>query len=138
MTVTSTAPLSGRPPSTLICDLAKAIPNESAIPITSPVERISGPRIRSTPWSLLKGKTASFTATYGGTGSSARPSSARLFPTTIPAARLARGTPVALETNGTVREARGFTSRTNTVPSLMAYWTLSRPTTPSRRPKARV
>ena len=45
--------------------MANAIPNESAMPMTSPVERISGPRTRSTPASLLKGKTASFTATYG-------------------------------------------------------------------------
>ena len=37
------------------------------MPMTSPVDRISGPRIRSTPGSLLKGNTASFTATYGWT-----------------------------------------------------------------------
>jgi hypothetical protein len=49
----------------LSCAFANAIPKESAMPITSPVERISGPRIRSTPWNLLKGKTASLTATYG-------------------------------------------------------------------------
>ena len=43
----------------------------------------------------------------------------------------ATGTPVALATNGTVREARGFTSSTKTSSSLMAYCTFIRPTTPS-------
>src|ERR1022692_3090062 len=54
------------------------------------------------------------------------------------AAMLARGRPVALATNGTVRLARGFASRTNTLPSFTAYCTLSRPTTPSAAAIARV
>ena len=62
-TVMNTAPSSGSAPSAEICALAKAIPNESAMPMTSPVDRISGPSTRSTPCSLLNGKTASFTAT---------------------------------------------------------------------------
>ena len=41
----------------------KALPNESEIPITSPVERISGPSIGSNSRNLLNGKTASFTDT---------------------------------------------------------------------------
>ena len=38
-----------------------ASPKLSPTPMTSPVERISGPRIMSVPGNLLKGKTASFT-----------------------------------------------------------------------------
>ena len=51
---------------------------------------------------------------------------------------LATGTPVALATNGTVRDARGFTSSTKTAPSLIAYCTFISPTTPSALAKASV
>ena len=44
---------------------------------------------------------------------------------------LASGTPVALLTNGTVREARGLASITYRSPPWTANWTLRRPTTPS-------
>ena len=54
------------------------------------------------------------------------------------AASEASGTPVVLDTKGTVREPRGFTSRTYTTPFLIAYCTLISPTTPSRSAKARV
>jgi len=40
---------------------ANARPRSSSIPITSPVERISGPRRTSTPGNLLNGKTGTFT-----------------------------------------------------------------------------
>ena len=40
---------------------AYASPNEDPIPITSPVDFISGPRIGSTDGNLSNGKTASFT-----------------------------------------------------------------------------
>ena len=40
-------------------------------------------------------------------------------------------TPVALATNGTVRDARGFTSSTYITSSLIAYCTFISPTTPS-------
>ena len=55
------------------------------------------------------------------------------------AAIFASGTPVALETNGTVREARGFTSRMKMPrPSLCtANCTFIRPSTPSSRASAR-
>src|SRR5450432_184088 len=50
------------------------------MPITSPVLRISGPRITSTPGNLVNGKTTSFTLTcLGGVGST-NPSSASDFP----------------------------------------------------------
>ena len=43
------------------CARAKAALKLRPTPITSPVERISGPRIGSTPWNLANGKIASFT-----------------------------------------------------------------------------
>jgi hypothetical protein len=62
----------------------------------------------------------------------------RDFPTMQRAAILASGTPVALPTKGTVREALGFTSSTYTFSSLTANWMFSRPTTPSSRAMRRV
>ena len=47
-------------------------------------------------------------------------SSRSVLPSMIWVARRGRGTPVALDTKGAVREARGFTSRMNTMPSLTA------------------
>ena len=111
-TVTQIVPDSGNSPSAAICAFANAIPKLSAKPITSPVERISGPSSVSTPGSLVKGNTASFTATPGTGSSSGRPISSRVRPTMTAAASFASGTPVALLTKGTVREARGFTSST--------------------------
>ena len=95
----------------------------AAIPITSPVERISGPRTASTPRpstrrNLFHGRTASFTLIPFATASpsaGSKPSSrscAIEAPREILAAALASGTPVALLTNGTVRDARGLASRT--------------------------
>ena len=49
--------------------LAKAIENRSLIPITSPVDRISGPSTMSTPKNLRNGKTLSLTETWLGIGS---------------------------------------------------------------------
>ena len=91
--------------------LPKARANVSAIPITSPVDRISGPRIVSTPGNFANGKTLSFTETCRGTAMSSTPSSSSVLPTMTLAAIFASGRPVAFETNGTVRLARGFTSR---------------------------
>ncbi len=45
------------------------------------------------------------------------------------AATLASARPVAFDTYGTVRDARGFTSSTYTVPFWIANWTFIRPTT---------
>ena len=47
------------------------------------------------------------------------------------AASFAKGTPVALLTNGTVREARGLTSSTYTRSPFSANCTFMRPITPS-------
>ena len=92
--------------------LAKATPTLWSMPITSPVDFISGPRIMSTPGNFLKGKTDSLTDTCFTSGSSVRPSSSRLFPIMTFVASFARGTPVALLTKGTVLDALGFTSST--------------------------
>ena len=118
--------------------LPKAAAKLVSIPITSPVERISGPSSVSTPANLAKGKTASFTAMCLGV-TSRMPISLSVRPTAMRAATLASGTPVTLETNGTVREARGFTSRMKMPrPSRgTANWTFIRPRTPSSRASAR-
>ena len=52
-------------------------------------------------------------------------------PSMIRAAALASGTAVALETNGTVRDARGLASSTYSTPPASAYCTFSRPRTPT-------
>ena len=49
--------------------LANAIENRSLMPITSPVDFISGPSTISTPANLMNGKTASLTETWLGIGS---------------------------------------------------------------------
>ena len=95
--------------------------------MTSPVDFISGPSTVSTPWpstvrNRWNGSTASFTAIGASSGRSApspvagsTPAARRSAidsPTAIRAAALASCTAVALETNGTVREARGLASIT--------------------------
>ncbi len=65
-TLMKAAPLAGsvgrRVPAP-ICALAKAVGKSRSMPITSPVERISGPSSVSTPGNFANGKTASLTAT---------------------------------------------------------------------------
>src|SRR5216117_1220423 len=108
-------PSRGSPLAAASCAFAKLQPNESEIPMTSPVDRISGPSTGSVPGNLLNGNTASFTDTYAGTTSSVRPTSASDSPSITRAASDASGTPIALDTNGIVRLARGFTSSTYTM-----------------------
>jgi hypothetical protein len=103
-----------------------------SIPMTSPVERISGPSTTSTPGNLVNGKTLSLTLVWAGRGASVTPRASSDWPAITLAASFAHGTPVALETNGTVREARGLTSSTYTRPSLTAYCTFISPFTASR------
>ncbi len=110
-----TVPSVGRELPAAIWLLAKARPKVDPMPITSPVERISGPRRVSTPGKRLNGRTASLTETWPVTGSVSNPSSRsspRVAPTMTRAATMATGTPVALATNGTVRLARGLASST--------------------------
>ena len=66
----------------------------------------------STLGKRANGNTASFTATCGATLRSSSWKSASRAPAMTRAPILATATPVALATNGTVREARGLTSST--------------------------
>src|SRR5262245_48592089 len=85
-------------------DLPNASPNVAEMPITSPVERISGPSVVSTPGNFANGKTDSLTEMWLGQAASEMESSASVAPAINLAAIFARGRPVAFETNGTVRE----------------------------------
>ena len=145
-TETNARPLTGSDPYTAAWAFAYAVPNATSMPITSPVERISGPSTVSTPCPARSrnrpnGSTASFTATGASSGSSPPSPAARSIPSArspatvapsmIRAAALASGTAVALDTNGTVRDARGLASSTYSTPPASAYCTLSRPRTPT-------
>src|SRR5712675_659407 len=109
-TLMNAVPVSGSFAPAASCDLTKASPKVFPTPITSPVDTILGPEMKSTPGNFTNGNTASFTEKYPGTTSASAPCCARVFPTMQRAAILASGTPVALPTKGTVREARGLTS----------------------------
>ncbi len=107
--------------------MANALPKSRSMPITSPVDFISGPSSESIwePSALRNrwnGSTASLTAT-GALRAVVPPSPVRastpssrswamVAPSMIRAQALASGTAVALETNGTVRLARGLASST--------------------------
>ena len=110
-TLMNTPPASGSglPPACWL--FTKAMPGSWSRPITSPVDFISGVRRTSQPGNRANGSTASFTATWRKTGSFVNPISFSVWPAMNRAAMPASGTPVALLTNGTVREARGFTSK---------------------------
>ncbi len=112
----NTAPSDGSRVPAAIWLLAKASPNVEPMPMTSPVERISGPSRVSTPGKRSKGSTASLTLTHpspvGGRSTPSARSSANVAPVITLAATMATGTPVALATKGTVRLARGLASRT--------------------------
>ena len=66
----------------------------------------------STPGKRLNGKTDSLTEKCCTATSVVTPSSRSFAPAMTLAAIFASGTPMALLTKGTVREARGLTSRT--------------------------
>ena len=81
--------------------------------MTSPVDFISGPSTESAPGKRPNGMTASLTQKRPvSRSSSGSARSASISPAITRAATFASGTPVALLTNGTVREARGLTSST--------------------------
>ena len=87
------------------------------MPITSPVDFISGPSTVSTfSPKRANGNTASFTPMCVADPGSKRPGwSAKLAsvsPAMMRAAIFATGSPMTLATNGTVRDARGLTSST--------------------------
>src|SRR5258708_32345060 len=107
----NTSPASGRFDEAASDAFANAIAKFVSIPITSPVDFISGPKIVSTPGNLPNGNTDSLTATCDGTRSVVNPISRSVFPAITNAAYFASGTQIALLTNGILRDARGFTSR---------------------------
>ena len=80
--------------------------------MTSPVDFISGPSSGSSPGNLRNGKTGALMKKSTGSRSGGSFSSASVRPAASSAAKCAIGTPIALETKGTVRDARGLTSRT--------------------------
>ncbi|SKZ92565.1 Uncharacterised protein [Mycobacteroides abscessus subsp. abscessus] len=144
-TDTKTAPWVGSEPYAAVCDLANARPKSASIPMTSPVDFISGLSSASTPVpskrrKRLNGNTASLTAMGASIGavppspvagsSCCSRSSAMVSPSMTRAHAFASGTDVAFDTNGTVRLARGFASRTYRMSSLSAYWTFISPRTP--------
>ena len=109
LTEMKTAPSSGRTVLAASWLLPKARPKSLSMPITSPVDFISGPRKTSTPGKRENGNTASFTATCA-FGSVSIWKSDNLAPAIIREAILAIALPVAFATNGTVRLPLGFTS----------------------------
>ena len=94
------------------------------------MERISGPSTGSAHGKRAKGRTASFTATCFMGLPTGSPRSAMRSPSMRRTAWCTMGTPVALATKGTVRDARGLASITYAVPSRNANCTLSSPRTP--------
>ena len=142
VTEMNTVPCSGSGTPAAAWALAKAVGKSRAMPITSPVERISGPSSASEPSKRSNGSTASLTETCS---PKPRPSRSRGSssseidsPSMMRQASLASGRPTALETNGTVREARGLASITYSSPACTAYCTLSSPTTPISSASSRV
>ncbi len=111
--------------------MANAVGKSRATPMTSPVERISGPSSESAPAKRSNGSTTSFTHTWPLVVSAGRSRSLMRSPSSTRVASLASGSPIAFETNGTVRDARGLASITYSSSPWIAYWTLSSPTTPS-------
>ena len=83
----------------------------SAMPSTSPVERISGPSSGSTSGNMVKGNTASLTPKWEMVPVP-RLKSAIFLPRMTLVAMAAMETLHTLETSGTVLDARGFASRT--------------------------
>ena len=69
VTVMKTVPVSGSLAPAAACALANAVGKSDAMPITSPVERISGPSSASAPAKRSNGSTASFTDTWPLVGS---------------------------------------------------------------------
>ena len=116
VTEMKTVPCNGSGQPAAACALANAVGKSRAIPITSPVERISGPSTASEPSKRSNGSTASLTETWSPKPSPSRSrgrcSAAIDSPSITRQASFASGRPTALETNGTVREARGLASIT--------------------------
>ena len=94
-------------------DLAKAVGKSSAIPITSPVDFISGPEQRIRAMEALERQHRLLDADVtGGLAPAGSCWSLSRSPRIRRQATFASGTPIAFDTNGTVREARGLASIT--------------------------
>ena len=134
-TLHSAPPVVGTSPSAATNAFSSAAPRSVSMPITSPVDFISGPSAVSTSISLTVENTGALTATSGRAGTSpvVQPSSASVAPRITRVASSTIGTPVTLLRNGTVREARGLTSSTCGMPRWTANWMLQRPRTSSAR-----
>src|SRR5205814_8162209 len=95
----------------------KVVPNH----INAAVDFMSGPSTVATPGDLVQGNTGLVTKKHSPVSRSQRRSmysgrnSRSLRPVMSRAAIFARGMPVAFDTKGTVRDARGFTSSTYTL-----------------------
>ena len=68
LTLINAVPEVGRIAPAPAWDLTKAHPKSLSIPMTSPVDFISGPRSTSTPANFVNGNTASFTERCVGVG----------------------------------------------------------------------
>ena len=92
--------------------LAIATRGSTAMPMTSPVDCMNGPTDGSTPFSLAVENAGAFTETKAGTGRRppSQPIAESVAPSEIRTASSTIGTPVTLDMNGTVRDARGLTS----------------------------
>ena len=99
--------------------LKNALSKLLSFPITSPVERISGPNKVSTPGNLLNGNTASLTQKYLIFGDF-KSKFINGSPAITRAAIAAIGLFTAFATKGTVLDARGLTSRTKIVSFFIA------------------
>jgi hypothetical protein len=129
-TETYTLPATGSACPAAVSALANAPPNVLSIPIASPVERISGPSSGSTSAKRSNGNTGALTEKWPFVVRWS-PMSRSFSPSSTLVATFASGTPVALEMNGTVREARGLHSMTSTSSPRTTNCTFIRPTTPT-------
>ena len=109
------------------------------VAMTSPVERISGPEHRRRrPGSGRRGRrTPSRRHAPAAHRPATRPARTSCAPAASRQAASTRLTPSALDANGTVREARGFASRTKRRPSCERQLHVDEPDDPERRREAR-
>jgi hypothetical protein len=105
------------------------MPRSSSQPITSPVERISGERRDRGAGEAAEREDGLLDGPVGRTDLAGEAEVLELGAQHAERGELGEGTPMAFDTNGIVREARGLTSSMNTTPSLIANWMFIRPTT---------
>ena len=111
-TLMKTLPSSGSSTPAPACALPNAAGKSSAMPITSPVDFISGPSSASVPWSRWNGQHRLLDAHVRAAALARQVLGRKRSPRISRQATFASGTPIAFDTNGTVRDARGFASIT--------------------------